>query len=421
MTEDRFSATYLLETGIPVPEAAAVVAGEASTATFVKLPGEASERIERLHGARVESIIDLEAVDRPSLPVARPSGAATFQRARVTISWPLANTGPSLPNILAAVAGNLFECREVTGLKLLDLDLPPALLSAYAGPRFGIEGTRELAGVHGRPLIGTIVKPSVGLNPAETAELVQKLVEGGIDFIKDDELMGDPPHCPFDERVRAVMAVIRRQAERTGRKAMFAFNITGEIDEMLARHDLVLAEGGTCVMVSLNWVGTTGVARLRRHTALPIHGHRNGWGFLNRCPALGFEFAAWHKVYRLAGADHIHVNGLRNKFSETDASVIASARACLAPLFGEGHPALPVMPVFSSGQTIRQAPDTYAAIGSVDLIHAAGGGILAHPGGIAAGVNALRQAWDAAVAGVALQEAAHAHPELQQALAAFPG
>ena len=323
------------------------------------------------------------------------------------------------PNILAAVAGNLFECREVTGLRLLDLDLPPALLGAYQGPAFGIEGTRELAGVHGRPLIGTIIKPSVGLTPAETADLVDKLVAGGIDFIKDDELMGDPLHSPFEQRVKAVMAVIRRHAGRTGRKVMFAFNITGEIDEMLARHDVVLREGGTCVMVSLNWIGAIGVARLRSHATLPIHGHRNGWGVFSRCPALGFEFKAWHKVHRLAGADHFHVNGLRNKFSETDESVIASARACLAPLFDAGHAPLPVMPVFSSGQTVRQAAGTFAAIETVDLIHAAGGGIMAHPGGIAAGVAALRQAWEAAMAGVPLETFARSHPELQQALQKF--
>jgi ribulose-bisphosphate carboxylase large chain len=415
---DRFSATYLIETDVALAEAAAVIAGEASTATFVKLTGPAAERVERLHAARVERIAELDESEKPSLPVARPT-QGRFRRAEVTISWPLANTGPSIPNILAAVAGNLFECREVTGLRLLDLDLPAALLGPYQGPQFGIAGTRALAGVAERPLIGTIIKPSVGLTPAETAELVDKLVEGGIDFIKDDELMADPPHCPFGERVQAVMAVIRRHAERSGKKAMFAFNITGEIEEMLARHDLVLREGGSCVMVSLNWVGTAGVARLRRDARLPIHGHRNGWGFFSRCPALGFEFKAWHKVHRLAGADHIHVNGLRNKFSESDESVIASARACLAPLFTEHPDPLPVMPVFSSGQTVRQVAETHTAVGTVDLIHAAGGGIMAHPGGIAAGVAALRQAWEAAIAGVSVEDFARSHPELRQALEKF--
>ena len=415
---ERFSATYLMETDIDLADAAAVLAGEASTATFVKLTGQTAERVERMHAARVESITERDAGERPSLPVVRPT-KGRFRRAEVIISWPLANTGPSIPNILAAVAGNLFECREVTGLRLLDLDLPAALLGTYQGPQFGIVGTRDLAGVQGGPLIGTIIKPSVGLTATETAELVEKLIDGGIDFIKDDELMGDPPHCPFEDRVRAVMQVINRHLARTGRRPMFAFNITGEIDEMLARHDVVVREGGSCVMVSLNWIGTTGVARLRRHATLPIHGHRNGWGFFSRCPALGFDFKAWHKLHRLAGTDHIHVNGIRNKFSESDESVVASARACLSPLFGDGHPALPVMPVFSSGQTVWQAPDTYAAIGTVDLIHAAGGGIMAHPGGIAAGVAALRQAWEAAAAGVALEEAARDHPELRQALEKF--
>ena len=418
MGTERFSAIYLMETDIDLAEAAAVIAGEASTGTFVKLTGETAERVERMHAARVERIVERDTRPSPSLPV-RHETRGPVRRAEVTLSWPLANTGASLPNILATVAGNLFECREVTGLRLIDLALPPALLGPYQGPAFGIEGTRRLTGVYDRPLIGTIVKPSIGLTPAETADLVDKLVGGGIDFIKDDELMGDPPHCPFEERVKAVMAVIRPHADRTGRSPMFAFNITGEIDEMLARHDLVEREGGTCVMVSLNWVGTVGVARLRRHAWLPIHGHRNGWGFFSRCPALGFEFKAWHKVHRLAGADHIHVNGLANKFAESDESVIASAKACLAPLFGAAQPPLTVMPVFSSGQTVRQAAATYAALGTVDLIHAAGGGVMAHPGGIAAGVAALRQAWEAAVAGIPVERAAQDHPELRQALEKF--
>jgi hypothetical protein len=103
-----------------------------TTATFVKLTGAAAERVERLHAARVERIVELDASERPSLPVARPTNGR-FRRAEVTISWPLANTGPSIPNILAAVAGNLFECREVTGLRLLDLDLPASLLGPYQG------------------------------------------------------------------------------------------------------------------------------------------------------------------------------------------------------------------------------------------------------------------------------------------------
>ena len=245
----------------------------------------------------------------------------------MTLSWPIANMGTSLPNLLATVAGNLFELRQFSGLRLRDIRLPDAFADANPGPAFGIEGTRALSGVEGRPLIGTIVKPSVGFDAEGTAALVDTLCAAGIDFVKDDELQGDGPGCPFDDRARAVMAVIDRHADRTGRKVMFAFNVTGEIDEMRRRHDLVLALGGTCVMASLNSVGLTGFLALRRHAAMPIHAHRNGWGALSRHPMLGFDYVAWAKLWRLAGADHMHVNGIRNKFCESDASVIASARS----------------------------------------------------------------------------------------------
>jgi ribulose-bisphosphate carboxylase large chain len=100
----------------------------------------------------------------------------------------------------------------------------------------------------------------------------------------------------------------------------------------------------------------------------------------------------------LAGIDHMHVNGLANKFCEDDASVIASARECLTPMFAVPGRGCEIMPVFSSAQTVKQVPGTWQALRSADLIYACGGGIMGHPGGIAAGVQAIRQAWDAALA-----------------------
>ena len=117
-------------------------------------------------------------------------------------------------------------------------------------------------------------------------------------------------------------------------------------------------------MASLNSVGLVGMIELGRHTRLPIHAHRNGWGYLSRHPRLGWSYLAWQKIWRLAGADHMHVNGLSNKFCEPDESVVASARECLTPLF-EQKPCI-VMPVISSGQSAKQAPDTYVRIGSAD-------------------------------------------------------
>jgi ribulose-bisphosphate carboxylase large chain len=243
---------------------------------------------------------------------------------------------------------------------------------------------------------------------------VKQLCEAGIDFIKDDELQSDGPNCPFDERVRAVMRVIQAQADRTGRKAMFAFNLTGELDQMRRRHDTLLAHGATCLMASLNSVGLVGMIELRRFSQLPIHAHRNGWGYLSRHPLLGWSYVAWQKIWRLAGVDHMHVNGLQSKFTESDESVIASARACLTPLFAD-KPCI-VMPVFSSGQSARQIPPTYAALQSADFIMTAGGGIMAHPDGPAAGVRSMCEAWDAALAGIPLEDHARTHPDLGRAL-----
>jgi len=408
---ERIHATYWLETGDDPARAAEVIAGEQSSGTFVALATE-TPALKARAGARVERLEVIDGSATPSLPT--PKQSARYTRCMLELSWPIENLGPCLPTLMATIAGNLYELRAVTGLRLLDLQLPPSFAAAYQGPAFGIEGTRKLAGVAHGPLIGTIIKPSVGLSAQETAQQVRELVAGGIDFIKDDELQADGPNCPFDDRVRAVMRVVNDAAQRTGKKAMVAFNLTGDLDKMRRRHDLVLAEGGTCVMACLNSVGLVGLTELRRHSQLPIHAHRAGWGYLNRSPALGFDFAPLQKIWRLAGADHLHVNGLRNKFSESDESVIAAARSVLAPVMP--GTALPAMPVFSSGQTGLQAHDTYAALGSADLIHTAGGGIFGHPNGVPAGVEALRASWSAAIEGVPLARYAERVPALAQAL-----
>ncbi|MER0237406.1 ribulose-bisphosphate carboxylase large subunit family protein [Fulvimarina sp. MAC8] len=409
----RIEADYILETTADPADVAAVMAGEQSSGTFVSVPGE-DEALKARSAARVERC-EIVAEDLPqalSSSAVDPSRRA--RRASVTLSWPLENLGASLPNLMATVAGNLFELRQVSGLRIEAIRLPDAFARAYPGPAFSVTGTRRLSGVSAGPLIGTIVKPSVGLGPDETAGLIATLCEAGIDFVKDDELQADGPHCPFDERVAAVMAVVDRHADRTGKKVMIAFNLTGDLDEMRRRHDLVLAAGGTCVMASLNSVGLAGMLALRKHAQLPIHAHRNGWGYLTRHPSLGWSFPAWNTIWRLAGVDHCHVNGLANKFAETDPSVMISARSCFDPLFPDDP--MTVMPVFSSGQTVRQAHGTFAFLGRADLIHTAGGGILAHPAGPAAGVGALRRAWEAASEGVPLEDAAKGDAELRQAM-----
>lgn len=415
----EFTARYFVESSVPTEQAAETIAGEQSSGTFMRLPGETDELRQRSR-ARVTRIEALPPVEEPSLHSAfaeRRARKDTFHRAEIEIAFPVDNVGANISTLLATVAGNLFELGEVTGLRLLDIDMPEVYAKRFPGPKFGIPGTRELSGVHGRPLIGTIIKPSIGLSPLETAQVVDALCAADIDFIKDDELMADPPYAPFDTRLEAVMPVIMKHADRMGRKPMYAINISGSIDDMLRRHDAVLEAGGTCVMVSANWVGFAAMEHLRSRTELPIHAHRNGWGALTRHPQLGLSFAAYQKIWRLAGVDHLHVNGIRSKFWEPDDSVISSAKSCQAPFAG----VQPVMPVFSSGQWAGQAPDLFEKLGSTDLMHLAGGGIIGHPDGIAAGVASMREGWEAAVSGVSLETYARNHPALQSALGQFSG
>lgn len=398
--QSRIEALYHLETTADPEKTAAMIAGEQSSGTFVVIPGE--DEALKARAAAQYDICPLE-----------PSTDSDAKRYQLRLSWPIENIGPSLPNLMATVAGNLYELKPVRSLRLIDVTLPPAFADAYPGPAFGIEGTRKLSGVTHGPLIGTIIKPSVGLSAQDTAHIVAQLCEAGVDFIKDDELQADGPACPFNERVTLSMAVIRAHAERTGKQVMYAFNLTGELDEMKHRHDLVQKLGGTAVMLSLNSVGMAGFNAFRRHAQLPIHAHRNGWGYLQS----GWSYPAWKKLWRLAGVDHMHVNGIANKFQEDDDSVIASARACLTPMFADKP--CTVMPVFSSGQTVRQAGPTWDRLQSTDLIFLAGGGLFAHPGGITAGVNALRQSWEAAINGVPVDVAAKTQRELREALEKF--
>ncbi|WP_447982013.1 ribulose-bisphosphate carboxylase large subunit family protein [Achromobacter kerstersii] len=421
MNSQSFSATYLIETPMDPARVAEVMAGEQSCGTFTRVQGETDELRARAR-ARVESIELLDTVPAPSLPNAwlarQPGGMPdTYQRARVRISFPVANVGANLATLAATVGGNLYDLGEVTGLRLESMELPANYRAQFELPQVGIAGTRQLTGVAQGPLVGTIIKPNVGLSPEQTAHLVAQLCAAGVDFIKDDEVCANPAHAPLAQRVAAVMAVVRAHRDRTGRQVMVAFNISDETDAMRRHAELIEREEGTCVMASLNWCGFSAIQTLRRSTPLALHGHRNGYGALSRDPLLGMGFQAYQTLWRLAGVDHMHVHGLQGKFAQDDREVVDSARDCLASLTPGIDDA--VMPAFSSGQWAGTVPATWAAVRTDDLMFMSGGGILAHPDGPAAGVQSIRQAWQAVREGQPLDDIARNAPELQRALAFF--
>jgi len=408
--------TYRIETPGDVEALAAKIASDQSTGTFVLVPGETEELKARV-AARVVAIRHLEPGDRPSWPE-EAGGAKRFNRAEADIDFPLDAVGTDLAALMTIAIAGVYSIKGMTGVRIVDMQLPPEFGRAHPGPQFGIPGSRRLTGVEKRPIIGTIVKPALGLRPEETAALVGELLSSGVDFIKDDEKLMSPAYSPLKARIAAIMPKILDHEQKTGKKVMYAFGISHtDPDEMMRNHDLVVEAGGNAGVVNINSIGMGGVAFLRKRSGIVLHAHRNGWDILTRHGGLGMEFSVWQQFWRLIGVDQFQINGIRVKYWEPDESFVKSFKAAGTPLFSERDCPLPVV---GSGQWGGQAPETYARTGgSTDLLYLCGGGIVSHPGGAGAGVRAVRQAWEAAVAGIPLADYARDHPELAQSLIKF--
>lgn len=412
MSRSTINVTYRIETNGDIEALATKIASDQSTGTFTALPNETDEVRARC-AAIVTGITTLDSTETPSFP--DPSGTGPYRRADITIAYPLEAVGTDIAALMTIAVGGVYAVRGLTGIRVRDIDLPPEW-ACHPGPQFGIKGSRQLMGVSDGPMIASIIKPSLGLTPEETAAVVKTLCEAGVDFIKDDEKLMSPGYSPFEARVKAIMPVIHEHEQKTGKKVMYAFGISSaDPDVMMQRHDVVVENGGNAAVININSVGYGGMSFLRKRSALCLHAHRNGWDILTRHPGLGMDFTAYQKIWRLLGVDQFQINGIRAKYWEPDDSFVASFKDVMTPIFNDDDRPLPVV---CSGQWGGQAVDTYRRTGqTLDLMYLGGGGIHGHPMGIAAGVRAIRQAWDSAVAGVELADYARDHPELAASLA----
>jgi 3-oxoisoapionate-4-phosphate decarboxylase len=406
--------TYCIETAGSVEKLAAKIASDQSTGTFVQVPGETEELKSRV-AARVVAVRHLDSTRQSSFATQE---AGPFHRAEADIEFPLEAIGTDLSSLMTIAIGGVYSIKELSGARVVDMKLPEAFRNAYPGPQFGVSGSRRLTGVKLRPIIGTIVKPALGLRPRETAELVKDVMEAGVDFVKDDEKLMSPAYSTLEERVKAIMPTILDHEQKTGKKVMYAWGISAaDPDEMIRNHDLVLKAGGNCAVININSIGMGAMLFLRKRSGLVLHAHRNGWDLLTRHPGLGMDFKVYQQFWRLLGVDQFQINGIRAKYWEPDESFIGSFKAVTTPLFLKDDCPLPVV---CSGQWGGQAPETYERTGRTqDLMYLCGGGIVSHPAGAAAGVRAVHQAWEAAVAGVSLEAYARDHLELAQSLAKF--
>ena len=397
--ESYVTATYYLETGMDLEKAAEALAAEQSTGTWLRVGFESDELIAR-YSAKV-------------LEVEKLGEEGGVNKGRLRLAFPHGNFGAVLPMLLTTVAGNLFEMGEFRNIKLLDLEFPESYLAEFKGPKFGISGCKELLGVEGRPLIGTIVKPCVGLPPEKFAEACYLAARGGVDFIKDDELIANPRYSPIEERVSATMEAIDKANEEKGEKTLYAVNVTDEVDRILENADVALEHGANCLMLNFITAGFSALRVLCEDPGIkvPVHCHRDMFAAFTRSEVHGISTVVVSKLARLAGGDQVHVGAILGKLYEDIDSVLESVDA-LKQEMGKLRRALPVS---SGGQHPGKIPANVHYLGEEALI-LAGGGIYGHPLGAEAGARAMRQALDATLKGVPLEEYAKEHEELRAAI-----
>lgn len=320
----------------------------------------------------------------------------------------------NIPQYLSVIAGNLFGLGKLEAVRLLDIDLPENL--AGCGPKFGIDGIRKIVGteVSCRPHIGTIIKPKVGLNPKDTAQVAYEAALGGLDLIKDDETLTNQTFCPLFDRLEAVMDALDRAKDETGKQVLYAVNVTTGGDRIVELAHKAVSAGANMLMVDVLTAGFSAIQALAEAPGInvPIHVHRTMHGALTRNPHHGIAMRPIAKLVRSAGGDQLHTGSVSGKMGSKAGEVIADNREITKPL----SYLKPVFPVSSGGLHPGKVAAEIAKLGT-DIVLQAGGGIHGHPEGTTAGTRAMLQAAEAAILGIPACEYAASHPELAAALA----
>lgn len=378
-------AKYHVETDLPIAKAAEAIAAEQSTGTWTAVRGSdnpLAARVIRAEGTEVE------------------------------IGFPEELFEPgNIPQYLSVVAGNLFGLGALKKVRLQDLIFPESLMRAHKGPRFGIEDARRILGVYDRPLVGTIVKPKVGLDPKGTARVAEEAVRGGLDLVKDDETLTNQSFCPLIPRLEAVMSSLDRVEKETGKKAFYAVNVTTGGDRILERAEEAVDHGANMVMIDVLTAGFSALEVLSRNVKVPVHVHRTMHGALTRDKAHGISMVVISRLVRMAGGTNLHSGSYMGKMAKETQENDMSRDALRNEWYGLKR----VFPVASGGIYPAKVHGNLDGYG-IDCIVQAGGGVHGHPDGTAAGAMAMVQAVEAWQKKIPLQEYAKDHKELETAL-----
>lgn len=320
----------------------------------------------------------------------------------------------NIPQIMSSIAGNIFGMKVLKKLRILDIDFPNPVAKSHGGPRFGIKGVRKKLGVKERPLVGSIIKPKLGLKTKQHAKAAYQAWVGGLDIIKDDENLSNQKFNPFKKRVKQTLKMRDKAEKETGEKKVYMANITAEADEMIRRAEFIKKHGGRYMMVDVVTVGFSALEKLQKANkdlGLITHAHRAMHAAMTRSKDFGISMLSLAKIYRIIGADQLHSGTVIGKMEggkEEVLSIVDSLRE-------KRHGMKKTFPVASGGLHPGLVPKLIKMMGK-DLIIQAGGGVHGHPDGSRAGGAAMRQAVDAAMKEIPLKDYAKKNSELKKAI-----
>ncbi|KKK37122.1 2,3-diketo-5-methylthiopentyl-1-phosphate enolase [Mesobacillus campisalis] len=331
-------------------------------------------------------------------------------KAELKISYPTANYSADLPAILTTVFGKLSLDGQI---KLIDLSFTPGYLENFPGPRFGIDGIRSLLNVYDRPLVMSIFKGVIGRDLDFLTSQLREQALGGVDLVKDDEILFENPLTPFEQRITASKEVLQQVYEQTGHCTLYAVNLTGRTSQLRDKARKARELGADALLFNVHTYGLDVLQELAEddEISLPLMAHPAFSGAFTSSVFYGLSSPlALGKLIRYAGADF-------SLFPSPYGSVALEKSAALGigVMLTEEAPLKRSFPVPSAGIHPGLVPLLMEDFG-IDSIINAGGGVHGHPQGAAGGGKAFRQAVDAVLGGMTLSDASARHPELAAAL-----
>jgi 2,3-diketo-5-methylthiopentyl-1-phosphate enolase len=384
---------------------------EQTTGSWVDVPAETDE-VRAKYASKILGIYEVPAYENQT-DLNNKIGPEGYRWFVVRIGYPEVNIDDNYPLLSGTITGNIMS---MPYLKLLDIDFPKKFVDKFPGPKFGLEGIRKILGAYDRPLLNNMIKPCTGYTPEVGAKLFFEAAAGGVDVIKDDELIGgDRDFNKLADRVKANMDAAHRAEEIKHEPTLYACNITDEVSRLKENAMTVIENGGNCIMVDVHGVGMSAVRMLAEdpEVTVPILGHSCFNGAFTASPYQGMSSKVVTKLARIMGCDIYLTQPPYGKFDNTFDNYIINMITAKAPMYD----VKPMLPFVGGGVVPGLVPKFMKDAGN-DILLGVGAGIHAHPMGPRAGAMAFREAIDACMNDVPLREAAEkGSEELKMAVA----